>query len=208
MLSKRMIPMVALLASAAAACVDDGTSPDGGARLQVLITDAPSDYVETAEVWISRVYLVPGEGGENGAGHVDLFNDADNPKQYDLLTLRDGLTADLTDPVEVEAGVFNQLRLVVDLAEISLKDGFEFSDGTTSRSLFVPSGMQSGIKVQLDGPLTPESGQLTVVTVDFDVDQNFVLQGNPDSPAGLRGILFTPVLREKDRVEQENGQEP
>jgi hypothetical protein len=31
--------------------------------------------------------------------------------------------------------------------------------------------------------------------VDFDVSQNFVIQGNPETPAGIHGILFTPVLR-------------
>jgi hypothetical protein len=42
-----------------------------------------------------------------------------------------------------------------------------------------------------------------VVLVDFDVDQNFVIQGNPETPAGINGILFTPVLRELSRSRQD-----
>jgi hypothetical protein len=41
--------------------------------------------------------------------------------------------------------------------------------------------------------------------VDFDVDDNFVLQGNPETPAGIHGVLFTPVLKEKVRTEEETG---
>ena len=35
----------------------------------------------------------------------------------------------------------------------------------------------------------------TILVVDFDVSQNFVVQGNPNTPAGINGILFTPSLR-------------
>ena len=35
----------------------------------------------------------------------------------------------------------------------------------------------------------------TIFVVDFDVEQNFVIQGDPDTPAGIQGVLFTPNLR-------------
>ena len=77
-----------------------------------------------------------------------------------------------------------------------------FTDGTTYRSLKVPSGAQSGIKVKLQSTdadtlvpyVTITPGQ-AILVVDFDVSQNFKIQGNPNTPAGLRSILFTPVLR-------------
>lgn len=170
------------------------------AYVQILLTDAPADYIEEAWVSISRVFLIPGEEDpEEGPPFVDLFNDADNPLEYDLLTLRDGVIADLTGEQEVPAGQFNQLRMIVANATVTLKEGFEFNDGTTTRSLMIPSGAQSGIKVMLDEPISSEAGTINVVLVDFDVDQNFVIQGNPDSPAGIQGILFTPMLRELSR---------
>jgi hypothetical protein len=63
----------------------------------------------------------------------------------------------------------------------------------------VPSGSQSGIKVDLGSAIVADDGETTVIVVDFDVDQNFVIQGNPETPAGIMGILFTPVLKEKSR---------
>ena len=173
----------------------DLVSSEGDARIQVHLTDAPSDYVESAEVWISRVYL-PGSGG------IDLFNDPENPFNVDLLLLRDGIVATLTEPVSIGEGTYNGLRVVVDSAFVTLRDGVTFQDGTSTQVLFVPSGSQTGIKVQLTESIAAEAGVTTVVLVDFDVDQNFVLQGNPDSPGGVQGVLFTPTLKELRRSEE------
>jgi hypothetical protein len=199
---------IALVLVLASACdlgspVDDVTA--GEARIQILLTDAPADYIEEAWVWISRVYLIPGEEDPaQGPPFVDLFNDPDAPLAYDLLTLRDGVIADLTGEVEVPAGTYRQLRMIVADAEVTLVDGYEFRDGTTTRKLFIPSGARTGIKVNLAEPITTEAGSLDVVLVDFDVNQNFVLQGNPDSPAGLQGVIFTPMLRELSRSRPED----
>lgn len=194
---------LALVLLIVTAC-DSSTGPEnaesGEALLQILLTDAPADYIAEAWVTIPRVYLIPGEEDpEEGPPFVDLFNDADEPLEYDLLTLRDGVTADMTGEVEVPAGTYNQLRMIVSRAEVTLIDGVEFADGGSTRELQIPSGAQSGIKVQLAEPITTEEGTINVVLVDFDVDQNFVIQGNPETPAGIQGILFTPVLRELSR---------
>lgn len=174
---------------------------EGEARVQILLTDAPADYIEEAWVWISRVYLIPGEEDpEQGPPFVDLFNDPENPLSYDLLTLRDGVIADMTGEVDVPAGRYNQLRMIVADAEVTLVEGYTFSDGSKTRRLSIPSGARSGIKVELSEAITTEAGTINVVLVDFDVDQNFVIQGNPETPAGIQGIIFTPKLRELSRT--------
>lgn len=132
---------------------------------------------------------------------MDLFNDPENPREYDLLTLQGGVIADVTGEYEVPAGTYAQLRMVVSDARVVLEEGYEFNDGSTEKALFVPSGAQSGIKVMLLEPITTETGTLAVVPVDFDVNQNFVLQGDPETPAGLNGVIFTPVLRELEMDE-------
>ena len=183
----------------------DVLSSEGDARIQVQLTDAPSDYVESAVVWISRVYL-PGPGSDpaeaQGNPGIDLFNDPENPFSVDLLLLQDGLVATLTEPVSVEEGTYNNLRIIVDSAFVTLKDGVTLEDGTSTQVLFVPSGSQTGIKVQLTESITAEAGVTTVVLVDFDVNQNFVLQGNPEPPDGIQGMLFTPTLNELRRAEE------
>jgi len=135
---------------------------------------------------------------ETESGRVDLFNDPDNPQHYDLLTLRNGVTADLTDVVNVAVGLYGSLRLVVDSARVTLVEGVSFEDETDTATLFVPSGSTSGIKVLLVRDLEAVEREITTVTVDFDVDQNFVIQGT-QGPGGVRRVIFTPLLREHAR---------
>ena len=189
--------MAGALILGAGACSDDSTGVELSS-VRILLTDAPSDVIASAEVWISRVYLQGGDDEDTEGGRVDLFNDPEKPQHYDLLTLQDGVTADLTGAVEVDVGLYGSLRLVVDRALVTLVEGVSFEDGTDNATLFVPSGSSSGIKVLLNQDLEVVEGETTTLTVDFDVDQNFVIQGS-DGPGGVRGIIFTPLLRERAR---------
>ena len=68
--------------------------------------------------------------------------------------------------------------------------------------LTIPSGAQTGIKLNLsagdvegtEGTIEIVPGEMVLV-VDFDVNQSFRLQGNPDTPAGINGVSFQPTLR-------------
>lgn len=194
------------LACLTAATVAIGGCDGGGtATLEVLITDAPSDYIASAEIWVSHAYLQGGEaesevGAEAGA-RVELFNEPENPRQYDLLQLQNGITAVLTGPVSIPEGPYAQLRLVIDSAFVTLKPEYQFQGGGQTAALMVPSGSSSGIKVQLAGPVAAADGTTTTLTVDVPVDENFVIQGNPDDPDGIQGMSFTPLLRELVREE-------
>ena len=183
---------------AASAC--SNTAGISTSKVQILLTDAPSDMIASAEVWISHVYLQGriGEPEEDGGGRVDLFNDPESPHHYDLLELQDGLTADLTGFVEIEAGLYKGLRLVVDRARVTLVEGLAFPGDTDTAILMVPSGSESGIKVALNDRINAAEGQSTTLTVDFDVDRNFVIQGG-EGESAIQGVLFTPVLLELDR---------
>jgi hypothetical protein len=173
-------------------CHDSDSMGGGNAEVRVMLTDAPSDSIASAKVTISRVYLVG-----NDDGSVDIPLASGTPVTYDLLDLRNGIEALLGDHL-VPAATYGQLRLIVDSAEVTLVDGLTFSDGTSTKALTVPSGAQTGIKVQLASPITADAGELTIVTVDFDVNDNFVLQGPAGAP---NGVIFTPVLKEKGRTE-------
>ena len=152
-------------------------------RVTARLTDAPGiDMIESAQVTISTVYLVGGDG----TGRDTL---ATNAGVFDLLDLQNGVTAFL-GTATVVAGDYEQLRLVVTDATITLKSGFTFSDGTSTRTLKVPSGFESGIKVSFGGSvhITPPT---TTLTIDFPIDQNFVFTGGTSTPDG---VLFTPSL--------------
>lgn len=184
-----------LLATGLAAC-GDSAGVEGDASVRVLMTDAPSDYVDSAWVDIGAVELIPaGEGGP-----VTLAVDGTDGF-VDLLDLQGGVTALIAD-ADIPAGDYSQLRLIVEDARVALADGYEFNDGSTSKSLFVPSGAQTGIKLNLagsagdgdGGPATIASGE-TVLVLDFDVNQSFVIQGDPEAASGINDILFTPTVR-------------
>lgn len=186
---------------------DDGVSPEFG-QVQILLTDAPSDAIESAEVFISRVYLKAGvdaeEEDDEAGTDVDLFNDPENPKVFDLLTLRDGVTAELTAEVEIPEGNYHQLRLVVAEAVVTLADPYTFKNGDPKvASLHVPSGSSSGIKVRLDEEIDATEGTVTIITVDFDVEDNFHLQGVGQGTE-VNGVTFTPSLQEKGRSKKDS----
>jgi hypothetical protein len=154
-------------------------------RVRLLLTDAPAPEIESAVVWISRAYLVPGDDAEDGQ-FVTL---TDEPQEYDLLELQNGVTA-LLGEADVPSGPYAQLRLVVDSARLTLAAGTTFQDGSGTRMLKVPSGHETGIKVVFPGGL--ELADDVDLVVDFDVEQNFVFQGPPTRPMS---VLFTPVLK-------------
>ena len=185
---------------AASAC-SDTTGPQLS-RVRVELTDAPADIIAKADVWISQVYLQGGgDDDTDGGGRVVLFENSEEPLHFDLLTLQDGVTADLTGFVNVDAGSYQGLRLVVDSARVTLIEGVTFADGTDNATLFVPSGSQSGIKVKLDDLVVVAEGESVSILVDFDVYDNFVIQGE-HGPGGVRSIIFTPSLKERGRSRQ------
>jgi hypothetical protein len=176
-------------------------SPEREARVRILLTDAPADLIETAFVTVSRVYLLDADSEAPVA--VDILAAGDEPQVHDLLTLRDGVTALLGEALVPAAG-YEELRLVVDDATVTLAEGYAFRDGSVSRSLKVPSGQSSGIKVKLAESIPANEGVVTTLVVDFDVNENFRIQGNPQTEAGIRGVSFQPVLKEKSRTVEED----
>jgi hypothetical protein len=194
MVGRKLARLAAVLTLGAAAACTDTTGGAGTATVTVRLTDAPSEYISSATVEIGKISLIPADG----SAPVVL---TDNGGTYDLMTLQNGVTADLAT-LSIEPGTYSQLRMVVTSATVTLIDGFAFPDGGATASLKVPSGAQSGIKVNLAGADGGSSGSglaitqgQTILLVDFDVSQNFVLQGNPTTPAGIKGVIFTPLLR-------------
>jgi uncharacterized protein DUF4382 len=172
---------IALLALAAC----NGTTAPSMGQLNLHLTDAPLAGIASATVQITKAYLI---GGGDASG--PRFTITDTPQSYDLLTLQNGATA-LLGSASIPVGDYTQLRLVVGQATVTLASPLTFSDGSTSKTVKVPSGMETGIKVNFSGPVHIHPGQTDLV-VDFDVSRNFVFTGGASSPTG---VLFTPVLQ-------------
>jgi hypothetical protein len=98
----------------------------------------------------------------------------------------------------VDPTTYRGLRFVVDSSRVTLAEGLTFEDGTRHAVLRIPSGGSSGIKVKIHDVLSVTEDETLVVTVDFDVNENFVIQTN-NQTGEVRSVLFRPVLREKSR---------
>lgn len=166
----------------------EATSPPGTGKVEVRLADAPADDFESATIFVSRVYLV---GGGVGAREEVVSS---TKASYDLLTLQNGVTA-LMASANVRADTYAQVRLVVDSAVVVLASGRKFADGSTRASLRVPSGSESGLKVNLSSPVAVEVSGTTTLLVDFSVDRSFILQGSRNEPTG---VTFRPLLHALD----------
>jgi len=167
----------------------------------VLLTDAPaSEYLLQAQIDLGAIELIGGAGGPQ------LLSDDGTDGLVDLLELRNGATTSMA-LASVPAGRYQQLRLIVERASVTLADGYLFGNNTTTMDLTVPSGAQTGLRLNLKGVVDGSGGGgggaflvpgPTVLVLDFDVERSFALQGSADDPAGFSGAILTPRLRLSD----------
>lgn len=190
-LRKNSLFTIALLALSTlfVACSQDDNNIenlDGKGRLTVNITDAPFpiDIVDKTVVTIDRISIGSVAEGEEDGNFMVL---SEEEHEIDLLDLTNGVTLELAS-VDIDAGTYDEIRLHVVDAEVILKDGTEFD-------LKIPSGSTSGLKIKIAPAVTIEEGMESSVLLDFDVSKSFVMQGNMDTPAGIKGFLFKPVIR-------------
>lgn len=176
-------------------CKDLDQVNDQKGNLVIKLTDAPFpiDMIDAATVFISKVEIRKVcECDEEESPFVTLA-EFDPPKDFNLLELRNGVSADLVD-MEIEPGHYDLIRLYVDNAGLSVKGGETYN-------LKVPSGAQTGIKIFMEPALNVAGGLTTDVLLDFNVDSSFILKGNTNSPAGIKGFNFKPVIRAVNNTE-------
>jgi hypothetical protein len=173
---------------------NDSVGTGGKGTLSLLLTDAPfpSSLVQKTIVTIDKIEI----RSTTAATTTTTTSDSDTQytilyegeaKPFDLLKLQNGITEELAN-VDLNAGSYDLIRMHVVNAQVVLKDG-------TSYDLKIPSGSTSGIKIKITPELLIESGVESTILLDFDVSKSFIVQGNPNTPAGVKGFLFKPVLR-------------
>jgi hypothetical protein len=173
-------------------------SPAQG-QFTLRLTDAPAQ-LDSAVVTVDRVDLVSsdaedemddddgdddGEDEEEGESEETegVITLTDSTQQIDLLRLQGGITETLAD-VTVPEGEYTQLRFVLG------DENYVITTEGAKQSLQVPSGKQSGIKIVLPEVEIENDGDRLAVTLDFDVEESFVQQGNGQ-------YLFKPTIKVK-----------
>lgn len=161
------------------------TIGDGYGTLKVKITDDPFpvDFIDEASVSITKVEIRQKDSNDSNP-YITIFEDT---VEYNLLELRNGIMADFLE-IEIPVGNYDLIRLYVDKASISIRDFGTYD-------IKVPSGSQTGIKIFIDPDLRITGGFTTELLLDFNLDKSFVLKGNADTPAGIKGFNFKPVIR-------------
>jgi len=182
---KALVVTAAVALLAACGGGSDGDKSQTG-RLKLSITDAPMDDVQ--EVWVkfSAVEFKP-EGG------APVLNALAAAQSLNLLELQNGRTAVLVNDVILPAGRYEWIRLVVDNVP-NVRDSYVMANGAECE-LIVPSGAESGLKMNRGFTLTADGS--VALTVDFDLRKS--LHAPPGQKGMMekctQGYLLRPTLR-------------
>jgi hypothetical protein len=167
----RSAALSALLLAAASGC---GSGSSGTGKISVHLMDAPGDY-QQVNVDVQEVQI-HGPNGWETIGTPD--------RVINLLDFTNGFTTTLVNEYGIEAGHYTQLRLVLGTRNSVLLEG-----ESATHPLTVPSGMQSGIKLNVNFDVEP--GTTKDVFIDFDAHRSvFVHDAGASGKYILRPVVF------------------
>lgn len=163
-----------LVASLLAGCKKDEGQTEQTGQMSVQMTDAPGDYakvnVDIQSVWVHYT--------ANDAW-VELNS---NAGIYNLLDFQNEVSVLITDTSTIPTGRINQIRLV-----LGSNNSIVLNDSSTY-ALTIPSGMQSGIKINADADIL--ANQHTGLLLDFDAALSVHVTGNGQ-------YMMQPVIQVK-----------
>jgi hypothetical protein len=166
------------------ACDNSGTGSDGSmGTMTVEMTDAPIDSADAVNVFIERVEVNNAEDEEEG---WIVLNEPQ--QEYNLLELTNGAT-EVIGSSELEAGTYNQIRLILSEGGHSVEVNGEVHD------MMVPSGPQTGIKLNINAVIEPDIEY--VLLLDFDASRSVVAAGQPGNAVKY---LLKPVIEAKEKA--------
>lgn len=183
--------LVSLLLFALVGC-GGGDDPARNGRVDLSVTDAPIDDASSVVVQFKGVAFK--REGESAEVVRDL---TPSPRQLDLLEYQEGRAALLLDNVELPAGRYEWIRLIVD-NEPNVRDSYIVLTNGQECELRVPSGAESGLKLNRGFEL-PADGS-AALTIDFDLRKSIHAppgqQGS--TPDCTQAYLMRPTLRVVD----------
>ncbi|MBT1685828.1 DUF4382 domain-containing protein [Dawidia soli] len=155
-----ILVVMGIFAFVATSCDSDEKK---NARVQVWLTDAPGDFQEV-NIDVEGVEVHVGDGDDD-AGWKSL---SVRGGVYNLLALTNGLDT-LLGEISIPPGEISQIRLKLG-SDNTLKVGDKVFD------LDVPSGQQSGLKLQVHQTLVEDITYK--ILLDFDVARSVLLTGS------------------------------
>ena len=159
---------------------DTGTDAGTG-TVTVEMADAPIDSADAVNVTIERVEV-------NRVGSQDNWITLSEPQQtYDLLNLANGATAVIGSSA-LEAGTYPQIRLILS------QDGHSVEIDGQVYDMFVPSGAQTGVKLNINAEIE-EDIEYTLL-LDFDASRSVVDAGSNNQVP----YLLKPVIDAKEKA--------
>jgi hypothetical protein len=187
---------VVLLAVGLGAGCGGGGGGGSTGTLALSATDGPFPATEgclsAALIDVDRA-SVQRVDGEEGWLDLPLVGAVDGVLTLDLLQLRSGLEEALAVGL-LPTGTYHQIRLHLLAARL------QFTDGSPERSFTVPSGMQSGLKINVNPSFVIAAGQTTPILIDFDLARSFHVTANGGEPdcddlkSGSGTTMFDPVV--------------
>jgi len=172
--NKTLAVILAIGMVAFAGCSIDSTP--GMGTLEVKLHDAPADFDEV-NIFIERVEVNNTTNEEEGWQVISEPN-----QQYNLLELTNGVF-EVIGETELEEGFYPQIRLI-----LSRDNNNVVVDGEV-HDLFIPSGAQTGVKLNVDAEI--EEGFTYTLLLDFDALRSVHKTGQ--SP--VLDYILKPVIR-------------
>lgn len=180
---RTLIPLLAV--SALAACGSSGSDGGSQSNTKLSVTDAPVDNLAEVNIRFDAVEFLRAGGEEDNEGSNRVRFEFDPPRMVNLLDFTAGRAEVLIDE-PIPAGEYSQIRLEV-AAERGDMDSFVVEDAGGQVSLFIPSGSQSGLK--LNGPFEISAALGANFIIDFD------LRKSVNNPQGVPDYRLRPSLR-------------
>ncbi len=167
-----LIPVL-LLFLYAGCSKDNSTNPvNGQGQLKISMVDSPAQYDEV-NIVVNRVEVHMADSSE---GSWMVINPV--PHTYDLLQLTNGASVVLGDTF-LTAGHYTQIRLILGEGSNVVVNGVTFP-------LTIPSGMQTGVKLNHEFDIEPDN--LYELLLDFNADRSIHVTGNGQ-------YMMNPVIR-------------
>jgi hypothetical protein len=133
-----------------------GTTATGNLRLLAIDAPPPPGNVEQIFLTVNEIRV-----HKTGGGWMTI---SDTPVTLDFLQLVNGVTGILADE-ELPVGKYTQLRLILERENEIVIDGETYP-------LVVPSGQQTGVKINLDFEIL--ENEIIEIVVDFDASKSIV----------------------------------